>query len=141
MMESIRLMAAGSLLAVCAYTDAKRKRISLLLLGVYFAAGLCLLTVEGFSDADDLLAGMTVGVLIYLLHKVTGGGIGLGDALLFIVTGIYLGFARNMQIFLLALLFGALCSIILLMTGKVRRGYELPFVPFALLAYFWVVAI
>lgn len=141
MMESIRLMAAGSLLAVCAYTDVKRKRISLLLLGTYFAAGLCLLTAEGFSGADDLLAGMAVGVFIFLLHKLTGGGIGLGDAMLFIVTGIYLGFTRNMQLFLLALLFGALCSMILLMTGKVRRGCELPFVPFALLAYFWVVAV
>src|SRR5690554_5930806 len=83
----------------------------------------------------DRLLGITPGIGVLILSKLTSGKIGMGDGLILGVTGIELGFWGNMELFALALLFAALFSIVLLILRRADRKKAIPFIPFILLAY------
>lgn len=59
----------------------------------------------------------------------------MGDALLMLVLGIYLGLEAALDVLLLALFLAAVWAGILLFVGKKGRNYAFPFVPFLLIGY------
>ena len=84
---------------------------------------------------ENVLLGMSVGVVLLIFSIVTGGRIGAGDAVLLIVTGIYLGFEQNLQLFLSGLLLCGIWALGLLVLRKKSRKDSIPFVPFLLASY------
>ena len=50
----------------------------------------------------EMLAGMLPGVGILLLSRLTKGKIGMGDGIVFMLTGLYLGFGKNMMLMFLS---------------------------------------
>lgn len=77
------------------------------------------------------LLGMVVGfVMIFAVHLISGGKMGLGDAKLYLSIGAVLGAARCVESFVLACLFGAVVGILLRWTGRLERRQFIPFVPF-----------
>lgn len=64
----------------------------------------------------------------------------MGDGFLFLVTGIFLGGGKNMELLMISLLYAALFSLGLIVFGKVkgkagRKEKEIPFIPFVFLGY------
>jgi leader peptidase (prepilin peptidase)/N-methyltransferase len=141
MLNSIFLLI---LLAGYSVEDIRKKRIRTQYLLVFAALGMFLFFYDTQLDsAWDLFGGMLLGVGIILLSLLTRGSIGMGDGLILLVSGIYLGIEKNFLLFMLALFYAALCSLILLAKGRIRRKnlsaisgkHEIPFIPFLLAAY------
>ena len=88
-----------------------------------------------------MIGGSLIGFIIMGISILTKGGIGLGDGGLLCVMGLYVGFYKNLEIFLLALLMASICGIVLLLIKKADRKTELPFVPFLTIAYIIVVTL
>ena len=63
------------------------------------------------------------------------GGIGVGDGIVVLISGIYLGVQENCFLLLLALLVSSLYSGILWIVKKVDRKQKIPFIPFLLVGY------
>lgn len=84
-------------------------------------------------------SGAGVGILLLLLAKVTGGSIGSGDALVYIVTGTGLGFVKILDVLFLSLLMSAVVAGALFIFRHVGKKYAIPFVPFTAIAYGLVV--
>ena len=61
--------------------------------------------------------------------------ISIGDGLLLIVTGIYLGLEENLKLFLCGLFLCGLWALGLVLLRKKSRKDSIPFVPFLLAAY------
>lgn len=122
------------LLIVLAWIDIKTGKVPLILLLPGSAAGfICFLTAGTFSW-KSLMGGLAIGGVILLVAVVTRESIGIGDGLVFIMTGLFLGAGRNLALLVLASGLAAAVSVLLMLFGKITKKQRIPFVPFILLA-------
>ena len=123
------------MLALCSAEDIRRSRIRLNPLLAFGILGIFLHMLWRMQSIEDLLMGMTVGVALLFVSVLTGGKIGVGDAVLLMVTGIYLGLRQNLELFLYGLFLCSLWALGLLILRKKNRKDSVPFVPFLRAAY------
>lgn len=121
-------------LFILAWMDWKRQEVSLLILGMAGGCGLLICWGTGDLQWYSLFGGILVGGVLLLAAVFTRESLGTGDALLFCVTGIYLGFWQNLLLLFLASLCAAVCALVMFLQKKVRRHERIPFVPFVLAA-------
>ena len=90
----------------------------------------------------EIILGAMVGGVLLVISRAAEGEIGAGDGMLFLVTGIYLGFWKNVALFLGSLMLCSICGIGYLMVKKIRwqegKRLELPFLPFVLPMGMWL---
>lgn len=127
--------AVMSMLTLCSAEDIKKKQIRLHPVLLFGILGIILHMLFRMQSIENMLLGMSVGVTLLVLSKLTGGRIGAGDAVLLIVTGIYLGFEQNMQLFFSGLLLSGIWALGVLVLKKKSRKDSIPFIPFLLAAY------
>ena len=88
----------------------------------------------------EMIEGMFSGAWVILLGCLTGGKIGIGDGIIFILTGLYLGAEKNLALMCLSFYLAGICGIFLLLFGCCKRDGRIPFVPFLFLGYLCMVA-
>ncbi len=92
-----------------------------------------------------LLAGSMIGILLLLISRLSDGALGSGDGLFFLITGLYLGFWKNLFLFCSALILCSMFGLIYVVAGSVQgkdyRKKALPFLLFALPAGIFLVCI
>ena len=123
------------MLTLCSAEDIKKKQIRLNSVLIFGILGIFFHMLWRMQSIENLLLGMSVGVVLLFLSVLTGGRIGAGDAVLLIVTGIYLGLEQNLELFFCGLLLCSMWSLGLLVMRKKSRKDSVPFVPFLLAAY------
>ena len=137
-MEQYRMIILAGYLFIMSIMDLIVKRIS------YVASAICFIgivlsfffeAIEGGMPDLFSLAGVILGIALILLSKVTDGSIGMGDGIVFCLTGMVLGLAGNFSLLCTSLLLSGILSIVLVCARVVKRNDSIPFVPFILLAY------
>lgn len=122
-------------LAVCSLEDIKQKRVNCMwilicgILAVFYH--LCWRRL----DIYNMLAGALLGVGLVVVSKITRGKVGVGDGLLLIVTGFFLGWKKNMAIFLAGTCLAGLYGLIQLWLKQKKKEDEIAFIPFLSLGY------
>lgn len=129
----------GSLLSISAFIDIKARSVSFKVLIAYGILGVFNIFLFDKQNLFAALGGAFIGVIILVLSKLTRGGIGMGDGLLLIVTGLFLGIWKNTELLLGSFFLAALFSISLLIAKKADRKKEIPFIPFLLLSFLGLV--
>lgn len=135
---SIRLLLPGVLIGYSAVTDMRRREISLKAVAIFFALGWILLLFEPNRNIFDLFMGIFLGVFLLGISIASHGELGFGDGLIICVTGLFLGFERNLAILLIGLMLSSFFSILLIICGKGLKK-EYPFIPFLMLSYMLVI--
>ncbi len=83
-----------------------------------------------------LAMGGLLGVVLLLISKCSRGALGEGDGIFFIITGIYLGFWKNLLLFFSSLMLCSFFGLALFLwgwfQGKDYRKKRLPFLMFTL---------
>lgn len=141
MVEIILKVSIATMLVLCAAQDMYKKKLLVWPL-VLFA--LLVILCSGFSNSIsilDRLGGLILGLGVVLLSLVTGGKIGLGDGIILAITGIGLGLWANLELFAIALFLAAIVSILLLILRLANRKKSIPFVPFLLVSYLFLIVI
>lgn len=136
--ELVMKIILGGVLFACAIIDIKSKKISLVVLGITFVWVLIVLPFRKDISCIEGLGGFLVGITLFGINRVTREQIGLGDACLFCIMGVGLGFWDNLNLLLYSLLLAAIFSAGLILIKKVGKRYAIPFVPFVLLGYIGV---
>lgn len=131
MLQSYTLL---GMLGWCSFEDYRRKRVLVYPVLLFGIIGVIQHMYYRNLSIYSLLAGVAVGGALMLLSILTGQ-LGMGDALILMVSGIYLGFWDNAKLFLHGLLFCGIWSLLLLLFRRKRGKDEIAFVPFLLLAY------
>ena len=132
---SIREGVLLAFLGLNTVSDIKCKKIivwSAWLFGVFgFIYGL---VTSELTLLQGLMA-LLPGIMFLLISKITKESMGYGDGIIVLVMGIYLSIQNLIGSLVLALIFAALWSIILVVFFKKKKQEEFPFVPFVLLGF------
>lgn len=129
----------GMMLLLCAIKDFKKREVSLwsICIGGIGILGNILVSEGGYLYHN--IWGIIIGGCLLIMSKVTGGQLGMGDALVFCITGIGLGFWNNINLLLWSLCLAAIWSIVWSVFHGFYRKRELPFLPFVCLGYIGVI--
>lgn len=116
-----------------AIEDLKSRSVSVVSLAVAAVVGivgnLFLWQIEFASVID----GSIIGLTLIAASIISMGAFGLGDGVVFLITGIYLGGAMNLELVLMAMLMAMLYGMVMhFFRRKIR---EIPFIPCIFLAY------
>lgn len=139
----------GIFLGGCAWTDGRKREVSLLwlclwaLVGTfYLAASLWSLDIVGAEEITvKQLSGIFTGIFLLVASLVSKGQIGMGDGLVFLICGLFLDFWQSS----LLLMGGLLLLIVRHIGGSVwgnrKENKEYPLFPYIFAAYigglFW----
>ena len=131
-MEALGLIC---LYGITAFDDYRTKHIKLMELIIFAVIGICFDIVYTKYTLASILGGVGVGVAMYIFSIISKEKIGKGDALLVMVTGLYLGFMNTVVLVWLSSVLAALVGLVLIRKCDNKADKEMPFVPFILLAY------
>lgn len=131
----------------CAFIDFKRHIIPNKIVFITLVCGGILLIFDFILRREYFLQIMVssllgcgfFAVLLLIVSIVTKKALGLGDVKLFSCMGFVLGFATTYSILLYSLILCAICSVYLLAVKKKGRKYAMPFGPFILFGFLFVV--
>ena len=122
-------------LAAAAFTDKRKHSLSRILLAAGAAGGIALQIVIREESVLSILGGCAIGLVLLLICFLSRGGIGPGDGLSFVVSGIFLGFYANLFLLLFSSVLSGLAALFLIVVKKYKKKHNIPFMPFVLCGY------
>lgn len=78
----------------------------------------------------EILLGMGIGMMILFFGLWSGGSVGRADGMILVVSGIFLGFEKNVEVFVMGLFLAGITSLFLSVIRRKGRTYRIPFCPF-----------
>ena len=102
-------------------------RVHLIILAAAVASWFC---GPAVSLPERLLGGAGAGLVMLLISRLTGGGIGGGDIKLMTASGLLLGWKLILPAFFFAYILALLRYLIPLLQKKLAAGQEIPMAPF-----------
>lgn len=124
-----------ALLIICAAEDWKRKEVSITYILLFGIAGVIMHLFCPNCSIYSMLWGLLLGVSVMGFSFFSRGSIGMGDGILLVVTGVYLGGQGNLELFLTGLFLAGIWSLGLVIRKKKTRKDKIAFMPFLLAAY------
>lgn len=131
----VETLGMGSMLVVCSVFDLWKKQIPLVVLFIFGVTGLGYQVMYGKLSLWDVIWGVMVGGVLYIISLVTGERIGKGDAVMLMCTGSYLGFWTNVVLLWVGSVLTGVVCLALYVFRKKGRNASVPFAPFLLAAY------
>lgn len=127
-------------IGIGAYEDIKHESLSLIYLAAGGLTGIILQLTLGHKNFMYLAEGALVGLVLLLVAYSSRQAIGYGDAIMFMVTGIFAGLVGNILLLLVSLILSSLASVVLVIF-KVKKGKDrVPLVPFILTGFVLMLA-
>ena len=120
---------------ITAFDDIRTKQVRTMELIIFALIGVILNVVNKDMNLLSALSAVAIGAILAIISTLTKGKLGMGDALIIAVSGLYLGFKNTLALVWLSSLMAAGYGILVLRKYDNKRNIELPFVPFLLLAY------
>lgn len=87
------------------------------------------------------LPGVAISGILWFVCKISHGAVGMGDAMVYLVLGVGLGFFENMEVLTISLFLAAVAGVIMMIWRRVGRNYAMPFIPFTAAAYAAVICL
>lgn len=135
LMKTVSYLMTAILLCIEGICDLKKREINLVIPAIFGVIGILMFCLSKDKNWIMFLGGAAEGLFVLVVSVITREGIGLGDALLLICTGILLGAENNLIMFLWACVFCSIISGILILCKKAGRKTRIPFVPFLIPGY------
>ena len=126
---------------ITAFDDIRTKQVRTFELIVFAVIGVALNLINKNNSWPSVIAATLVGLFLALISLLSRGKLGMGDALIIAVSGLYLGFINTVVLVWLSSLIAAVYGIIRLRKYDNKKEMELPFVPFMLISYMTMLAV
>lgn len=123
------------LLVPCAAEDIRKKEVNVIYILLLGIVGVIVHLIAPNCSMSSILLGILPGIAMMAVSFFSKGGIGMGDGILLVVTGVYLGGINNLCLLLTALLMSAVWALGMLVLKRKTRKERVAFVPFLLAAY------
>ena len=140
MSEKLMLTFLLAMLGICAFQDWRRREVSVTVLVLFGSIGLLFGVAVAQEPVAGLLSGMFPGGMLLALAWGSRGQIGMGDGWLILAAGCYLGFWSVLGVFLLASILAGVAGAMMLLFFGGKKSDRLPFAPFVLVGYVFMLA-
>lgn len=94
-----------------------------------------LLAAADFMTIFEIITSMLIGMGLIIMSVIWRDGVGIGDGILFFVSGCYLNIFENMRLFLRTIFLMGGFVVLCLIIKKIRKNVQIPMAPFMLMAY------
>ena len=122
-------------LGVHSFEDIREKKITVNITLFSGIIGIVLHLFFQNQSIYEMLAGTLPGFGILFLNRLTKGKIGMGDGIVFMLTGLYLGFGKNMILMFLSFVLAGVFGLFLLIRVGDKGDEKMPLIPFLFLGY------
>lgn len=115
--------------------DLKKRSVPVILIIIFGGLALPLSCISGQIKNGaiwDELFGLLLGVVFIGISLISEGKLGMGDSLVILICGIYLGGHRSSLIVLYAMIASSLISFFMIVVKKRSGKTEIAFIPFLL---------
>jgi leader peptidase (prepilin peptidase)/N-methyltransferase len=130
-MESISLIGMLGFLSI---EDIRTHKIRDIVVMIFAIIGIFMHVIFQRIGTLDVMGGLATGVVIYFISKKTGEKIGVGDALVLMLTGIFIGFWKNILLIWISTTFLTIYGLIMILIKKKTRNDRIPYIPFLLIS-------
>lgn len=115
------------------YNDFKKREIKNTAISIYAIISLltlfiCSREIEMYKFIDISLS-VCFGLVIYLLSYFSQEGLGVGDAMYFVINGFLLSLKENLILFLSGMIIAFIVSIVFIVTKRKINNNSFPFLP------------
>lgn len=138
--NSILLIILGTGLVICTITDLKYKEIYLPVIIAEILLLVCFHIWQGSISPADIAGAVIICMLFMVSSVASGGQLGIGDALLFAVTGFGLGFMANIFIIMFSFILAFCAAVFFVVVKHKPHNYCMPLAPFVLSSFIFYVA-
>jgi len=121
--------------SITAFDDYRTRSIRVMEIIVFAIIGIIMNIVAPRYTVLSVAGGVGVGVVMLAFSILSKEKIGKGDALIVMVSGLYLGFMNTLVLVWFSSILAAIFGLITLRKYDNYREAELPFVPFILIGY------
>ena len=132
MLESAVLLGA---LGVHSIEDIRDKKITVTITLFFGIIGVILHLLLGRQGMNEMLFGALSGTVVLAAGRLLKGGIGTGDGIVFMLTGLYLGAERNVTLMVLSFFLAGIYGFYRMLIKGDAKNREMPFIPFLFLGY------
>ena len=119
-MEKIIWIISGSYILVMALIDLRKREIPVIP-GIACIAGIFLLHIIGKNRWEEWLPGVSIGLVLWIVSKVSRGAVGEGDALAYMVLGTALGLSEVFEVLMISLFLAALTGSVLILCRRAGK--------------------
>ncbi len=137
-MESISLL---GMLFYMSYEDMRTHKVRDFLVLIFGIIGMMFHIMNGRISFFNIFGGFLLGFIMFFISLLTKEKIGKGDAFVIMLTGVFLGFWKNIFLLWVAFLFAGLIALFDLLVKKKKSSDELAFVPFIFLGYIFLLIV
>lgn len=128
-------IAAAVFLFYFAAEDLRHRTVPLLPAALFALTGLVLQLFVTKDAFPNVLSALVPGCLLAFGSLATRGGIGMGDAIILCILGLFMPLSKLVCAFLSAMALSAFYAAVLLTVMKKNRNTAFPFLPFLFLGY------
>ena len=118
--------------SISAFQDYRNRKINIYFLLTGGIIGLLFHLYSMELSIIEILLGMGIGMMILFFGLWSGGSVGRADGMILVVSGIFLGFEKNVEVFVMGLFLAGITSLFLSVIRRKGRTYRIPFAPFLL---------
>lgn len=133
-MDTFKIVAVFLFLIMNAILDYKYKQIPWMLSAGFAVIGIICVLIDSPINWWQFL-GIIVGIGMILVSICTKQAIGLGDGLVLVVIGLFMGVWKALMILFIAGILVAIIGGLMIVLKKGSLKTSLPFIPFLLVAY------
>ena len=123
------------MLALETFSDIRTKTVSGLRIIIFIIIGIPVNIIMRYQTLWSAVGGILVGGILLIYAFITKGGIGIGDGLMFVCLGIYLGLSVNLRLLFFSLITAAVLGGIYAVIKKRSIKSQIPFIPCVLSTY------
>lgn len=128
-------------LGICAIEDIRWRKVRLLNLLIFGVLGVVLKCVSKSFEPMDMFFGFLVGVFVLIVSVLSREQIGKGDAVLLMVSGIYLGFWGNAILLFVSSTLAGIKGLFMMIRNRKNLKKKMAFVPYLTFSYAIMMAI
>lgn len=127
------------MLIIFSVEDILYREISVKVILVFLLMGIGIRVYDNTLLSTEIFWGIFIGMIIIASSIILAGNIGVGDGIIFVLTGLFLGIADNLRILIFSVTISGIIGGLLIILKIKKKDYKMPFTVFILISYIGVI--
>ena len=124
-----------AMLAIESISDIRTQTVSFIRIVAFALLGITINFCKDYQSVWSVVGGLVVGIILLGYALLSKGAMGVGDGVVFLCLGIFLGMSGNLRLLFFSLIVAALAGGVYAIVSKKGIKAKIPFIPCVLVAF------